>query len=73
MLEKGSNLAFLDPIWGHHHAALTSNSVANLGEIEPACSWYSWVPSPLDWHALYYDSNTGDNRDEKWWSQCKFR
>lgn len=49
---------------GNHRGAPTSDSVANLGEIEPACSWYGRVPALLDWCALHYDSNASEHRDK---------
>ena len=43
---------------------LTSNCQAKLGEIKPALSWQSWIPSLLDWDTLYDDPNGGEQCDD---------
>lgn len=59
-----SGLSIFEPSLEQEGAALTSDWKANLRKIKPARSWNSWVPSFLDWQALYYDSNTGEQRED---------
>ena len=54
----------MHPSLGQDLAALTSNRVAHLGKVDPACSFHRWVPSLLNWKALYYNGNTGEQGDE---------
>lgn len=48
---------------------LTSNSVTNLGKVEPTMAWGSWVPGFLNWNTLHYNSNAGEKRNNS--SDCK--
>lgn len=63
MLEQ-TGISFCGSNKGKRIAALTPNSVANFGEIDPAMTWQSRVPALLNWYALYDSNSAGEHRDE---------
>lgn len=63
MLEQ-AELSFCKINKGKRIKALTPNSVANFGEIDPAMTWQSWVPALLNWYTLYDDNSTGERCNE---------
>jgi hypothetical protein len=38
---------------------LTSNSVSDIGKIEPARSFRIWIPGPFDGYTLHYHRDAG--------------
>lgn len=50
---------------------LTSNSIPNMGKIDPAIAWYLRVPDTLGGNALHEGHNTGEQREDS--RDCKTR
>lgn len=59
-----TTLAQLDQVQDCQRWKLTSNTIANLGKINPASPLHSRVPALLNRYALHDNTGAGERRDE---------